>query len=137
MSEQHQTSRSTLRLWLRYGAVWLVLMLLLAATLATAYMDLGGNSAALHLGIAGLQVLLLWLVFMDLIRASSLVRLCAMAGLFWLIFMFVLTFADYLTRPWNGSGTSLAQLPARVGEPGKFPVQRLPLDPTFTNGGGR
>ena len=105
-------------------------MLLLGATLGTAYLKLGGNGAILHLGIAGIQVLLVWVLFMDLISSSSLVRMCAVAGMFWLIFMFSLTFGDYFTRPWNGGGTSLARQPARTGagEKGSYPQFRLPLD---------
>lgn len=129
--EQHATP-SLARLLLRYGAVWLVLMLLFGATLGSAYVKLGANSAILHLGIAGLQVLLVWLLFMDLLAASALVRLCALCGLFWLIFMFSLTFGDYFTRPWNGGGTSLSERSARIGiaGEGQYPARRLPLDPT-------
>jgi hypothetical protein len=35
---------------------------------------------------------------MDLRRSSTLLHLFAGAGLFWSIFMFALTFADYVTR---------------------------------------
>jgi caa(3)-type oxidase subunit IV len=38
------------------------------------------------------------LFFMGLIRESTLLRLAAAGGLFWLIAMFVLTFSDYFTR---------------------------------------
>jgi hypothetical protein len=35
---------------------------------------------------------------MNLVRSSTLLRLGAVAGLFWLAFLFVLTSSDYLTR---------------------------------------
>ena len=55
------------RLWLRLGVVWVLLMALLGITLATSYLRLGGSGAILQLGIAGLQVLLIWLLFMILL----------------------------------------------------------------------
>ncbi len=90
---------------LRYAGVWLLLLLLLGLTAATAFLDLQGKGPALHLGVAGLQVVLVWLLFMDLRHASGLVRLGAIAGLLWLAIMFMLTFADYLTRGWNEAPT--------------------------------
>lgn len=103
MSEhRRRTGCPVARLWLRYGCVWLLLMLLLGITITTSYVQLGGNSAILHLGIAGLQVLLVWLLFMNLLGSSTLVRLCSIVGLFWLSIMFSLTFGDYLTRAWHG-----------------------------------
>ncbi len=101
MNEQRE-QRSMIWLALGYSGVWLVLLALLGVTAATAFLNLGENGAILHLGIAGLQIILIWALFMNLRRSSGLVRLCAMAGLFWLSFMFFLAFADYLTRDWNG-----------------------------------
>lgn len=100
MSEERRPS--TIGLWLRYGSVWVVLVALLGITFATSYLHLGDKSPILHLGIAGIQVLLVWLLFMNLLGSSKLIRLCSMAGLLFLAFMFSLTFGDYLTRAWHG-----------------------------------
>jgi cytochrome c oxidase subunit IV len=35
---------------------------------------------------------------MDLRNARALIHIVAAAGLFWIVFMFVLTFTDYLSR---------------------------------------
>jgi cytochrome c oxidase subunit 4 len=86
------------RRWLRYGVLWLGLLALMGATLALAYVPLGPGNLVLHLAIAALQVSLLWLFFMDLRGASTLVRLTAACGFLWLAFMFALTFTDYLSR---------------------------------------
>jgi cytochrome c oxidase subunit 4 len=131
--EMPQTAPSALRIWLRNGAIWVALMALFGISLGTSYLKLGGASPILHVGIAIVQVIILWALFMDLARSSWLVRLCALTGAFWLIFLFSLTFADYLTRHWNGSGTSLAPYATRVGagEHGKYPQSRLPLIPRF------
>lgn len=107
-TRSNRNNRSFARLTLFYAMIWIVLMILLGITLGTAYLKLDGHySAALHLGIAALQVFLLWLLFMDLLESSSLVRLGAAAGLFWITFLFALTFADYFTRSYNGIDTSL------------------------------
>ena len=94
-----------IRIALRYAGVWVLLLLLLAATGGAAILDLGGKGAIVHLGVAGLQVLLIWLLFMDLRGSIGIVRLCAIAGLLWLTFLFALTFADYFTRGWNQAST--------------------------------
>lgn len=94
-----------IRMALGYAGIWLLLLLLLGATAGSAFLDLQGKGAVLHLGVAGLQVLLVWLLFMDLRRSVSVIRLCAVTGLLWLAFMFTLTFADYFTRGWNEAST--------------------------------
>ena len=128
---RNRHTQSFAGLILSYGLIWLVLMILLGITLGTAYLRLGSPlSSSLHLGIAALQVAILWLIFMDLLESSSLVRLAAMAGLFWIIFLFAMTFVDYFTRPWNGSGTSLSGYAALIGDSSSqisTPL-RLPLD---------
>jgi len=128
-----QGGPSARRIWLRNGAIWLALMALFGISLGSAYLDVGDASPILRLGIAIVQVVILWGLFMDLRRSSWLVRLCAVTGVFWLIFMFSLTFGDYLTRNWNGSGTSLAPYATRngAGERGAYPQDRLPLAPQY------
>ncbi|MGJ0394246.1 MAG: hypothetical protein ACR650_16120 [Methylocystis sp.] len=86
---------------LRYAVVWILLLLLLIATAGSSYLDLGGKGAVLHLGVAGLQVLLVWLLFMNLLGSKSVIRLCAISALLWISFLFALTFSDYFTRGWN------------------------------------
>lgn len=77
---------------------WAALCLLLTITVAVAYVPLGALNLVVSLAIAAAKVLIIALVFMELVRASSLLRLAAMTGIFWLLFLFVLMFADYLTR---------------------------------------
>jgi len=79
-------------------AVWLVLIGLLAVSAGSAYLPLGPFNAALNLAVAAVMILLLAAFLMNLRWSSALVRVIAASGLFWLIFMFVLTFTDYLSR---------------------------------------
>ena len=79
-------------------AVWAVLLALLAISAASAYVPLGPFNAALNLAVAAVMVFLLAAFLMNLRWSSALVRIIAASGLFWLIFMFVLTFTDYLSR---------------------------------------
>lgn len=115
MSEPTDEKPNMLRLSLRYALVWLILIALLGVTLGTASLHLHGLGPVLHLGIAGVQVLLVWLLFMDLRGSSAIVRLCSITGLFWLIFLFVLTFSDYLTRDWNGALAPFSEKAASAG----------------------
>ncbi|HEV7223042.1 MAG TPA: cytochrome C oxidase subunit IV family protein [Pirellulales bacterium] len=82
-------------------AVFFALMALLAATVAVSEIDLGGpwNFAAAA-AIATFKASLIIWFFMNLRYSTPLSRLTAFAALFWLAIMFVLTFADYLTRGW-------------------------------------
>jgi cytochrome c oxidase subunit 4 len=127
MKAEHENTRS---LWLQPLLVWLALLILLCLTVGSAYVPLGAFNNVINLSIAALKAVLVFIFFMHLARSSALLRLAAIAGLFWLSFMFSLTFSDYLTRPWNGGATSLSQGNSRSGGPerGSHPSSRLPLD---------
>lgn len=85
-------------LWGGPGVVWLGLLVLFAINFGSAYLPLGAYNIAINLAIAATMVVLLVIFLMDLRRANAVLRLMAGAGLFWTIFMFVLTFTDYLSR---------------------------------------
>jgi cytochrome c oxidase subunit IV len=78
--------------------VYVLLLALLAVSLAVTYVDLGVFNAVANLGIAALQAGLIMAVFMGLRWSSSLVRVTAIGGVFFLSFLVVLLFSDYLTR---------------------------------------
>ena len=125
---------SALRLWIKPSLVWLALMLMLVATVASAYIPLGPFNTIINYTIAASKAALVFIFFMHLNRSTGAVRLASVTGLFWLAFLFTLTFADYLTRDWNGGGTSLSSYPSRTGEAehrGGYPKSRLPLNPRF------
>jgi cytochrome c oxidase subunit IV len=91
-------SAASRRLWAGPTAVWLALLILLAVNCASAYLPFGALNITVNLLIAGVMVFLLAAYLMNLRRSPALMRLLAGAGLFWTIFMFVLTFTDYLSR---------------------------------------
>lgn len=125
--------RSTLRLWRKPSLIWLALMLLLGLTVGSAYIPLGPGNGAINYGVAVAKAALVLVFFMHLDRSRPLIRLTALAGLFWLLFLFSLSFGDYLTRDWNGSATTLApgKKDLATQERGDFPKERLPLVPRF------
>lgn len=124
---------SALRLWIKPSLVWLALMLLLGATVGSAYIPLGALNTAINYIIAAGKAALVFIFFMHLNRSPAFLRLAAVTGFLWLTFLFSLTFADYITRDWNGGGTSMSAHPARIGygERGTYPKERLPLNPRF------
>jgi cytochrome c oxidase subunit 4 len=87
------------QVWLVPLLVWIALCVLLAATVGSAFVPLGLFNSVINLVIAALKAGLIALFFMELRHSSMLLRLAAMAGLFWLVFMFTLTAVDYLMRP--------------------------------------
>ncbi len=94
-----QSSNVIRQLWVRNGSILLVEFVLLAISIAAAFMPINGYNTAVNLTIAAIMALIGLLFFMDLIHDTVLLRLAAAAGFFWLIIMFPLTFADYFTRP--------------------------------------
>jgi cytochrome c oxidase subunit 4 len=118
---------SALGLWLKPAAVWLALLLLLGLTVGSAYVPLGAFNGIINYGVATAKAALVLIFFMHLDRSRGLLRLAALTGLFWLLFLFSLAFGDYLTRNWNGSSTALHD----AGEHGAYPQTRLPLNPRF------
>ncbi len=102
------------------AAAWLILLILLAANCGSAFVPLRSYNAALNLLIAAIMLLLLATVLMNLREATALTRLVAAAGLFWMIFLFALTFTDYLSRRPTGSPTPShsAALATAHGQPG-------------------
>ena len=88
-----------LHLWLMPVAVWLALLILLALSVGSAYIQLGAFNTPINLAIAAVKVALVVVFFMQLDSSSTLLRLASVAGLFWLVLMFGLTASDYLTRP--------------------------------------
>jgi caa(3)-type oxidase subunit IV len=86
------------QLWQGPVIVWLVLAVILAASAYSAFLPLGALNPAINLLLAAVMLFLLATFLMDLKSASPVVRLVAAAGLFWVIFLFALTFTDYLSR---------------------------------------
>jgi caa(3)-type oxidase subunit IV len=95
MSDAEQSAG---RIWIGPLAVWFALILLLFATVSSAYIPLGIFNGIINMTIAGIKVALVVLFFMEVRTSSPLIRLASMAGLFWLILMFSLAGADYFTR---------------------------------------
>jgi cytochrome c oxidase subunit 4 len=96
--EEHITPRRT------YFFVYLALLVLLGATIGAATLDIGPLNWVIAVSIASVKAILVLLFFMHLRASSSLIRIFAIAGFFWLMILVGLTLTDYLTRPdgWYG-----------------------------------
>ncbi|MEA2559536.1 MAG: cytochrome c oxidase subunit [Acidobacteriota bacterium] len=91
MSE-HSTSRAVY--FLTFGA----LLVLTAATVFVATIDLGWANDVVALGIAVTKALLVLWFFMHLRYSTRVTVLTAAAGFFWLAILIFLTMNDYGTR---------------------------------------
>ena len=131
-----EAGRSTLRLWRKPSLIWLALMLLLGLTVGSAYIPLGVVNGIINYSVAAAKAALVLIFFMHLDRSRATIRLAACVGVFWLLFLFSLSFSDYLTRDWNGSSTTLAPQAKQMGtrERGTYPKARLPLNSRFSDG---
>jgi cytochrome c oxidase subunit 4 len=87
-------------MWI-YIAVFLALA---AGTLLTWWVstiDLGWMNTPIALLIATIKAVLVILFFMHVIHSTHLTWVVVIASFLWLGVLFVLTFADYLTRIWE------------------------------------
>jgi cytochrome c oxidase subunit IV len=81
-----------------YFFVYMALLLLLAATVGAAYLNLGPLNPVLALLIAAVKAALVIWFFMHVRQSSGLIKLFVGAGFFWLAILIGLTLTDYLTR---------------------------------------
>lgn len=86
------------RLWKRNGAIWAALLGLLMLSFGAAYIPLGAWNTWIGLLVAATKTALVAVLFMELGKASALVRLAAAAGLFFVFVMFSLTLAEVTAR---------------------------------------
>jgi cytochrome c oxidase subunit 4 len=90
MKTDHPSVKSLVLIWLALVALHFLILGI--------SMEFRGIGAPVILPLAVLQMILVMLVFMEVRRASKLVRVFTVAGFFWLAIQFVLTASDYLTR---------------------------------------
>ncbi len=82
-----------------YVGTWAALLVLTAATVGVAYLDLGLANDLVALAIAVGKALLVILFFMHVKESSRLTKLTVAAGFFWLAILIGITLTDYLSRP--------------------------------------
>jgi cytochrome c oxidase subunit 4 len=83
-----------------YFAIFTALMVLTAATVAAAFMDLGPFNLAVALVIATIKATLVVLYFMHVRYNPKLIWLAIALAVSWLGVLVVVTMSDYLSRSW-------------------------------------
>lgn len=91
-------TRALLAAWWSNLAIWAALLALLAASLGLAYVPLGRWNFPLGIGIALAKAALVVWFFMQMNRASALIRLTAAAAFVFIAAMFAFTLSDLFTR---------------------------------------
>ncbi|MGE0744814.1 MAG: cytochrome C oxidase subunit IV family protein [Rhodospirillales bacterium] len=81
-----------------YVAVWAALLVLLAAAVTSSYVATGVASLGLNVAVASAKAGLIFWFYMHMRREGGLVRLAAAGAAAWLLILFLLTAADYVTR---------------------------------------
>ena len=79
----------------------IALTLLLCLTIGLSFVPMGGmggGNLVVSLIIAGTKIAIIVVVFMELPKGSAVQQLAAGVGVFWLSFLFLLGFTDYLSR---------------------------------------
>lgn len=83
-----------------YLAIFAALIVGTVLTVVVAFFDFGFMNNVIMLAIAITKALLVVLFFMHVRWSSRLTWVVAGAGFFWLLIMFSLTMADYVSRGW-------------------------------------
>ena len=83
-----------------YYAVFLALVVGTVLTVVVAKFDLGAFNNIMMLTIACAKALLVVLFFMHVRWGTRLTWVVASAGFFWLLILFSITMADYMSRGW-------------------------------------
>jgi cytochrome c oxidase subunit 4 len=93
--EKHILSRKT------YFIVYLALLLLLAATVGIAYVEIGTLNLVFALAIAFGKAALVVLFFMHVLYSTQVTKVFVLTSILFLILLAGLVMADYLTRTWG------------------------------------
>jgi cytochrome c oxidase subunit 4 len=80
---------------------WIALLALLALTVAASFAPLGRVLPFVSYAIAIAKTAIVVWIFMELRARGGLQRIALAAGFLWLAILFVLLFADVLTRGWS------------------------------------
>jgi cytochrome c oxidase subunit IV len=81
-----------------YVGIFLSLMVLTAATVGAAYVNLGAMNIVVALAIASVKATLVVLYFMHARYSPKRTQLVIVCAVFWLAIMLALTLSDYSTR---------------------------------------
>lgn len=103
MSEEHTEHAPHVHvtpMWV-YIAVFLALAIGTVLTWWISTIDLGWANTPIALVIATIKATLVILFFMHVIHSTRLTWVVIVSSFLWLAVLFVLTFADYLTRAWK------------------------------------
>ena len=87
-----------------YYGIFSALMVLTAATVAVAFVNLGSFNFPVAIGIAITKATLVVLFFMHVKYSSRLTKMVVAVAIFFLLILLGLTMTDYLTRDWFASG---------------------------------
>lgn len=101
-----------------YLAVIAALMVMTATTVAVAYVDLGVFNDIVAIGIAVSKTTLVVLFFMHVKYSSTMVRLCVVVAVIFLVLLLGITWTDY----W-GRGLSPVAAPEIPGSAGAEPAE--------------
>ncbi len=83
---------------LPFVIAWIAILLLAGISAWTAFLGIGIWAPIVQFGIAAIQAMLVFVLFMRLKGAPSLKWVFAASGFFWLLFLYGLSMTDYSNR---------------------------------------
>ena len=97
---EHAPTHHVTPLWI-YFVIFFALMFFTVVTVWISTVNLGVMNTPVALAIAVIKATLVILFFMHVIHSTRLTWVVILASFLWVAALFVLTFADYLTRSWS------------------------------------
>ena len=85
-----------------YVLIFVLLLAFTGITTAVAFVDLGPFNNVVAIGIAVIKATLVILFFMHMKYSTRMVPLVFASGIFGLVILLGITFADYFSRGWLG-----------------------------------
>lgn len=98
MADEHQLNADLRRTVRSIAAAWIALLVLMLASLGSAYLKMGAWNVVAGLTIAGVKSAIVVWLFMRLRESGSLIRLVAAVGLGCWLILLALSGVEYETR---------------------------------------
>src|SRR5258708_15518138 len=84
-----------------YITVFLALMVFTTITVLVSRIHLGALNVLVAIGIAVTKAVIVVLYFMHVKWSHKLVKIVVSGALLWLVILLILTWSDYVSRPWQ------------------------------------
>src|SRR5882724_2672139 len=125
-AHEHSPSQHHISPLSTYISVFLILMVCTTVTVVVSRIHLGPLNLVVAIGIALTKAVIVILYFMHVKWSHRLIKIVVSGALLWLVILLILTWSDYVSRPWQSppstwelnKSISTAPAPSALSAPG-------------------